>query len=370
MVCMISRIFIVIRFALNSYFYKMNALRLLLFPLALIYGFAIAFRNMLYGIGLLRSTEFDKPVINVGNLTTGGTGKSPHIEYLIRLLTRNNKNTATLSRGYGRSTSGFLKVETTHTADHVGDEPLQFKTKFPDLTVAVDGNRTRGCSNLFSEGKEVILLDDAFQHRAIKPSLNILLTEYENHYRNDMLLPSGNLREFKSGAARADLIIVTKCPDDLSPIDRRRITSELKTPAHQPVLFSRIAYSEIVAFNDKAKAQPVNISDLKEYHVVVVTGIANPTKLVDMLKGKAVDTAHIRFGDHRAFDGSDVKKIKDACKLNPGSILLTTEKDIMRLNYPSILSELEEIPLYYIPITIQFDANDQEVFDNLILDHV
>ncbi len=348
----------------------MNALRLLLFPLALIYGFAIAIRNMLYSMGVLRSTEFGKPIINVGNLTTGGTGKTPHIEYLISLLKSNGKAPATLSRGYGRSTSGFLLVEGDHTADHVGDEPLQFKTKFPEITVAVDGNRVRGCNQLFDNNTEVVLLDDAFQHRAVKPGFNILLTEYSNHYRNDMLLPMGNLREFKSGAARADLIIVTKCPNDLSPIDRRRVVSELKTPAHQPVLFSRIAYSNVVAFNARAKSDPVQVSGLKDHHVVLVTGIANPAALVDMLGEQSVEMEHIRFGDHHAFDGSDVKKIKDACKQQPGSILLTTEKDVMRLNYPSILSELEEIPLYYIPISILFDANDQEVFDNLILQHV
>lgn len=350
----------------------MKALRYILAPFTLIYALAIAIRNLGFKTGILNSREMSVPVINIGNIAVGGSGKTPHVEYLIRLLTANtDKKIATLSRGYGRDSSGFMISNSTNTANEVGDEPLQYTLKYPNITVAVDGDRVHGANKLINEKHvDVILLDDAYQHRYIKPSLNILLTNYQKHYGQDYLLPMGNLREFRSAAHRADVIIVTKAPHSISPIDRRRIAQELGANTHQKVLYSFIQYNQLVAFNDKAKAHPLGLDQLKDHEVILVTGIANPQPLLDFLKPQTYKLEHIGFRDHHRYDAADIKKIKSYTNELENPIIITTEKDAMRFKYPSILEELSGLAVYYVDIEVAFNEADKKAFDEIILDHV
>ncbi len=317
----------------------MNILRKFLLPFSLIYWFITGIRNKLYDFGILQSTSFSTPVITIGNLSVGGTGKTPMIEYLIGLLLP-QYSTATLSRGYGRKTKGFYLLKGNETAEIAGDEPLQFKLKYPDAIVAVDENRRRGIKkiiNVFSP--EVILLDDAFQHRRVKAGLNILLSTYEDLFISDFILPAGNLRETAGGAKRADIIVITKCPPDLSQVEELEIKRELRLSESQQVYFSFINYSsEIINTNHSL---PLNEILFKE--VLLITGIANPKPLVNFLKKSEVVFEHKNFPDHHNFSEKDIKRFLEA------EFVLTTEKDFMRLrdkvNHPN---------LYYIPIRSEF----------------
>lgn len=328
----------------------MSILRKILLPLAVGYGGVMAIRNFLFDNELLKSEKYSFPVIGVGNLSVGGTGKSPMIEYLISLLLSEYK-VATLSRGYGRRTSGYILLKGNEQAVIVGDEPLQFKNKYPSAIVAVDENRIRGIENLrTSEGAEVILLDDIFQHRKVTPGLSILLTPFQDLFSKDFLFPTGNLRESRSGSKRANIIVVTKCPKDLSAEEQNKIKRNLKLEVGQELFFSYIHYSEKV-FHE---ATSLEIDELKQYHFTLVTGIANPKPLQDHLKKSGLNFNHRKFPDHHNFTKEEIDSLGTESKI------LTTEKDYMRLK--------ELVPssrLFYLPISTGF-LNRKEQFDEIV----
>ncbi len=320
----------------------MRIFRKFLFPFALLYGLVMRFRNYLYDTGFLKSTKFPFPVICVGNLSAGGTGKTPMIEYLLELLSKNYK-VAALSRGYGRETKGFILLNGSEPAREVGDEPLQFKTRFKDAIIAVDENRVHGISQLKRRfSPEVVLLDDAFQHRKVKAGLNILLTSYGDLFVDDFMLPTGNLREPLSGAERARVIVVTKCPVDLSKIEQDKIRKRLKLESYQKLYFSYIEYAEKI-YNEH---EEIFLNAILNEKIALVTGIANPTPLCNHLDKMNMDFTHFKFPDHHNFSPSDLKKFTSASRI------LTTEKDYMRLK-----NLFSHPGLYYLPIKIKFISN-------------
>lgn len=341
----------------------MKFLRIILFPFSVLYGCIVFLRNKLYDWKLFPSKEFEIPTISVGNLSVGGTGKTPHIEYLIRLL-KPEFYIATLSRGYGRKTKGYVLSDTQSTAIDIGDEPLQFKKKFSGLRVAVDGNRVRGINNLLKEfpSLQTILLDDAFQHRAVKPGLNILLTDFGKLYKKDNVVPTGSLREFKSGAQRADIIIVTKCPEILLPIERKRLLTEINPLPHQHVYFSYIKYGDFIPVIGEA-TNPLS----KEYYfernfsMALLTGIANTKPLEYYLKDKVKNITPIKYNDHHNFTHVDIENIRKIFNniASANKIILTTEKDAMRLKNVMYAEAIKDLPLFYIRIEIEFHNNDK-----------
>ncbi|GFD96436.1 tetraacyldisaccharide 4'-kinase [Tenacibaculum singaporense] len=339
----------------------MKLLRFLLFPFAVLYDVITRVRNWFFNVGILKSTSFDIPVIAVGNLSVGGTGKSPQIEYLIRLL-KDDYNTAVLSRGYKRKTEGFQLVNDKHTAEDVGDEPLQFYKKFKkDVTIAVDADRTNGIQQLLQHKNppEVVLLDDAYQHRKVTASSYILLTKYNDLFVDDFVLPTGNLRESRRGAKRAKVIVVTKCPKNLSKTEQEKIVRKLNPKPYQKVFFTTIAYDE----NLKGTKE-LTIDDLQDKEVLLVTGIANPTPLLNFLKEKEVSYKHLNFPDHHNFTQQDILKIEKIFNELPSKqkIMLTTEKDYMRL-------EGKVDSLNYISIKSHF-IREEKAFNSLMLDEI
>lgn len=306
---------------------------------------------------------FDVPIIAVGNLSVGGTGKSPMIEYLVDLLSGQYK-IAVLSRGYGRKTKGFLLANQSSTAKELGDEPYQFYRKYNDLEVAVDEKRVRGMENLLSLKPELdlVLLDDAFQHRYVKASCYILLTSYDRLYTNDFLLPAGDLREPRIGAKRAQIIIVSKCPDDLSASRRAEIEKKINPDPNQNLFFSRIKYDVDVINKKKEKKA---LSELRNTRVLLVTGIADPSLMEDFLKSKHIDFEHLKFDDHQFIGKSDLQHIER--KLSELSeeenIIITTEKDYVR-NFIDV-----ELPIYYLPIKTEI-IEDGKIFNDLIQNYV
>ncbi len=343
----------------------MSILKILLFPISILYGLITYLRNKFYDIGLFKVTEFDMPIISVGNLSMGGTGKTPHIEYLIRLLSKNYR-VATLSRGYGRKTKGFFIADGLTNAQDVGDEPMQFHQKFNNVTVAVDANRVEGVNEILSADveTEVILLDDAFQHRRIKPGFQILLTPFNDLFTDDYVFPSGRLREFKTGKSRADVVVVTKCPEEISKQKSLEITKKIGLGESQELFFSKIIYGDVVFGWDKI----LDFDDLIEYKVLLVTGIANPTSLINHLKSYDITFKHLKFADHHNFSVNDVLKINsDFVNLGSGKkIILTTEKDYVRLSTTSI----HRSNLMYLPISVDFLNGDKVKFDKKITDYV
>ncbi|WP_299519893.1 tetraacyldisaccharide 4'-kinase [Winogradskyella sp.] len=327
----------------------MKFIRIILFPIVPIYFFVTWIRNWLYDKGIMSSKSYEIPTICVGNLSTGGTGKTPMIEYLIRLL-KDQKSVATLSRGYKRITEGFVLGDEDATADTIGDEPFQFFRKFKDIKVAVDGNRQNGISQLLSleDKPEVILLDDAYQHRRVKAGLNLLLTTYSNLYADDIVLPTGNLREPRSGAKRADIIIVTKCPTDMSEAEKNKIVIKLKIKPEQKLFFSHVDYAKDVI----SKHGKIDLITLPNF--TLVTGIANAKPLVEFLEKQQLKFNHIEYPDHYSFKPNDIEMLS-----NKG-LIITTEKDYVRLSDNEIL----EPNLYYLPIEVAIDNSDD--FDNAI----
>lgn len=317
----------------------MKILRNILILFVPVYFIVTWLRNKLYDTGILTSQSYDVPVICVGNLSVGGTGKTPMIEYLIRLL-RDSHRLATLSRGYKRHSKGFVLADASATALKIGDEPFQFFSKFNDIIVAVDANRRRGIENLLAleQAPEVILLDDAFQHRKVKAGLNILLSTYDDLYVDDMLLPTGNLREPKRGARRADIILVTKCPTYIGETEKHLIRKKLNPQAHQAVFFSEISYSEQVYSEKESMLR----TDLLDKQFTLVTGIANAQPMVSFLKANGFKFEHVNYPDHHHYSDADIAELKKK------DTILTTEKDFMRLK-GSISSDR----LYYLPIETQ-----------------
>lgn len=319
----------------------MKLLRQLLLPVVPIYFLITWLRNKAFDFGVLSSKSYDFPIICVGNLSAGGTGKSPMVGYLISIL-KEDFNTATLSRGYGRATKGFVLAEKDKTYKDLGDESFQYYENFGDnITVTVCEDRQNGIEQLrqLAPKPELIILDDAFQHRKVKAGLNILLTTYSNLFTDDMVLPSGNLREPKSGYKRAQLIVVTKCPESISDADKKQVIAKIKPQSHQHIYFSSIKYSETVhAFNSKTKLSSLNTFTL-------VTGIANSKPLVDFLKSNQLEFRHLEYKDHHNFTDKDIEALS---KLDQ---ILTTEKDYMRLKNFEVLKD----KLYYLPITVSID---------------
>lgn len=332
----------------------MNFLRKMLFPFSVLYGWIVQFRNFLYDRVWLKSYQFKIPIIAVGNLSVGGTGKSPQIEYLIRLLS-NQYKIATLSRGYKRHSKGFILADASANAALIGDEPYQFYKKFPDIQVAVDADRKNGIEQLLSlkNKPDIILLDDAFQHRRVKAGFYILLTAYSDLFCDDYILPTGNLRESRSGANRANLIVVTKCPEAISLNEQEMIKEKIK--ANVPIYFTAIAYDEKVYSSSKS----ITVSDLKSESYLLIAGIAKPESFFNYLSNENSD--QLVFADHHHFTNYDIKHINE--KAN-GRKIITTEKDYVRLK-----DHFSEDQLFYLPIKTAFITNAVE-FDKNILDYV
>lgn len=340
----------------------MEKLRKILYPFSLLYGKIVEIRNKAYDNNFLTSETFDIPTIVVGNLNVGGTGKSPQIEYLIRLL-KDSYKIAVLSRGYKRKSKGFQIADENSTAEQMGDEPLQFYKKFDSIIVAVEADRVSAIKKLqsLSSPPDVVLLDDAFQHRKVNPGFTILLTAYENLYIDDTMLPSGNLREKREGAKRAKIIIVTKCPEYLTSEQQFEIAKRLEPELYQTVFFSTISYDDYIYGKDSEIA----VNDLSNYKLLLVTGIANCTPLIGFLESKNCDFKHLRFADHHFFTNSDRKKIREELEAIEGDkrIILTTEKDYIRT-----FSE-DRNNIYYLPIKTKFVENGDD-FDKIILNYV
>ena len=317
----------------------MNFLRKILFPLAFLYWLITFIRNWLYDIGAFKSYSFDVPIIAVGNLSVGGTGKTPQIEYLIRLLSE-KYHVAVLSRGYKRLSKGFVLADDQATANSIGDEPFQFYSKFPTIQVAVDANRKKGIEKLLQlqNKPEVILLDDAFQHRKVKAGFYILLSAYDDLFCDDFILPFGNLRESALGKKRADMIIITKCPNDLSELAQQNIKEKLQVK--QPVYFTTIQYDDCVYGNENS----IHVEALKTESKLLIAGIAKPKLFFDFLKSETDET--LVFPDHHHFSKQDCEQI--LAKAN-GRKIITTEKDFVRLN-----GLLPNAQLYYLPIKAVF----------------
>jgi tetraacyldisaccharide 4'-kinase len=349
----------------------MNFLGGLAYPVSLLYGTATWVRNKLFDAGILHESTFDIPIISVGNLSAGGTGKSPHIEYLIRLLAPRRRNLFTLSRGYGRNTRGFVLADRNSTAADIGDEPCQFKRSFPEVGVAVSELRRRGIKHLLEHNPpaDCILLDDAFQHRYVKPGLSILLTDYFHPYYEDHLLPSGRLREFRSGASRADIIVVTKCPPVLSPITRKTILQKIRPAANQHVYFSYLSYGPLRPLfpGQCPELEP----DRKFYAVLLLAGIANTYPLEEYLKRSCIELDICNFPDHHRYTQADLARVREKfCNIvGKNKVIVTTEKDRVKLEDPALASILEGLPIYYQPIQVEFFKNDKTWFDNQILEY-
>lgn len=348
----------------------MEFLRLFLLPLAFFYGLITRLRNILFSIGILPSTSFDLPVISVGNLSAGGTGKTPHVEYLIRLLS-NNYNLATISRGYKRKTSGYIIAGDDDHSGTIGDEPAQFHRKFPGITVVADESRRHGIRTVLSEKPQtdLIILDDAYQHRYVKPGLSILLTDYHKLYSNDYVLPFGTLRESRSGSKRANIIVVTKTPNVLSPFERQRITKCVKPSPYQKVLFSFIKYGEIRSLWNESE----EIDKSAKYSVILlVAGIANSYPLEYELRSKCSDLIIMRFKDHHKYSVEDLKLINGNYSdiYTRNKLLVTTEKDAMRLLDPEVKKQAQELPIYYQSMEVDFHPRDKQIFDETIKKYV
>jgi len=347
----------------------MKFYQLLLLPFSLLYGVITMIRNLLFDFGILPVREFNTDIISLGNLSCGGTGKTPHTEYLIRLL-HDRLSVATLSRGYGRQSKGFILATKRSAFKYIGDEPVQFARKFGNIKVAVDENRIHGIEELQTKVPklDVILLDDAFQHRYVKPGLSILLTDFHKLYINNLMLPSGTLREFPAGAKRADIIIVTKTPKVFSPITRRRIISELKPRSHQQVFFSFIRYAD----PKSGSSGTGSTAPFDKSYILLFTGIANDYPLREYLRRHCRELEVIKYPDHHPYTLDDLRNIKSRFDDLPSKkkVMFTTEKDIMRLKTPELNNFIKRLPLFYLPIEIDFHGNDKEQFDQTILNYV
>jgi tetraacyldisaccharide 4'-kinase len=348
---------------------------ILLYPLSLIYGLITGLRNFLYDTGLFHSKEFDLPVICVGNITVGGTGKTPHTEYIAGLLRRDFK-VATLSRGYKRETSDFRIASSSSPVSEIGDEPIQIFRKFPDVLVTVDRNRVHGIEKILEEkpDTDVIILDDGFQHRRITPGFSILLSDFERLFVRDSMMPFGNLRESKDNMRRANIILITKSPQDMSPIQRRLIVKEVAKAPYQNLYFTSFTYkSPVHLFDSKDKdLTPSETWESENCGVVLITGIANPQPLKDYLQMRYSEIIHLNFPDHYNFNEKDIQSITDAYYelKSPVRYLFTTEKDAVRLQEFTNIAEPIRSVLFYIPVTIHFLNDDKDEFDNLIVDYV
>jgi len=351
-------------------------IRRAMLPLSWLYGIGVDLRNWLFNRKILKQHTFDIPVICVGNLTVGGTGKTPHIEYLIRLLTPRYKVTV-LSRGYKRKSKGFLIVDTDSKVQDVGDEPLQIKQKFPNTLVVVDKNRVSAIQKILSieksERPDVILLDDGFQHRHVLPSLSILLVDSNRPVFEDKLLPAGLLREPLKGKDRASIVMVTKCDPDMQPIDFRIYTNGLDLFRYQKLFFTTLDYDSVKPVFPDIQSESIMLNELRKKHLFLVTGIASPAPLVDKLEHKTYNLYTKFFPDHHMFTKEDVQAVRQMVESvdDDNKMIITTEKDATRFRaLPFLDDELKKI-LYYIPVRVTFvDDTERNSFNHKILEHV
>jgi tetraacyldisaccharide 4'-kinase len=351
---------------MNFSAFFLKSFRVLLLPFALVYGIIVIIRNLLYDKGYFKSDPFNFPLICVGNLAVGGTGKSPMVEYLLRLLQTEFK-TATLSRGYKRKTKGYALADTNTTALEIGDEPMQFHLKFPDVAVAVGEERIDAVAQLLHDKPDlqVIVLDDAFQHRRIKPGFNIILTDFSNLYTRDLYLPTGDLRDSRFSAARAEVIVVTKCPADLSEEQKRKIIKELKPLSRQHIFFTTIAYGTPYHITQNVE-RAITPND----EVLLVCGIANPLPLKQYIIQHSKTYYLQSYNDHHIFTIDDLNEIKTMWNNIDADqkIIITTEKDAVRLI--KFKQELADTPMYVLPIRHQFLFNEGADFDRLIISFI
>jgi len=345
-------------------------LKLLLFPFSLLYGTVVFIRNLLYDFKFFKSTEFGFPVISIGNITVGGTGKTPHTEYLVKILGAGFK-VAVLSRGYKRKTKGFRMAEENSTVSEVGDEPLQVKRKFPETMVSVCENRVAGVKRLLPEAPDVVLLDDAFQHRRITPGINILLIDYNRPLKNDMLLPAGRLREGVFQVRRANVIIITKCPEEITPITRRIFQKNVSLKPYQSIYFTTLVYGRIKpVFPAENIYGGVNPAVEK---ILLVTGIASSEGIAAHLKKYTPEVGEMAFGDHHFYTSEDIQKITDRFnQLNSvKKIIVTTEKDTMRfLSIGGLPAEIKQV-LFFLPVEVKFLGQEEgERFNQKMISYV
>ncbi|TXK45792.1 tetraacyldisaccharide 4'-kinase [Pontibacter qinzhouensis] len=341
-------------------------LKLLLLPFSILYGGVMRVRNYLYDAEVLPVERFAMPVLAVGNLTVGGTGKTPHVEYLLRLLAL--YRVATLSRGYKRSTKGFVLAGAEATATSIGDEPFQYYQDFKGTRVAVSENRVAGIHHLqqLKPAPDIIVLDDAMQHRPVQPSLNLLITDFLRPFYKDFVLPAGLLREPRAGARRADAVLVSKCPASLTGQERQKIRSRIRkyTKPHTPIFFTGYRYGKAVRFGSKAATLG------KE--VILLTGIANAAPLVEYLQEQGYSVLqHLAYPDHYHYTIKDLQEVQELlqAKQNSQACIITTRKDAVKLEAPEITPVTQLLPLFYIPIEVFF-LEDQATFDSLVLEHV
>ena len=346
----------------------------LLLPLSWLYGVGVGLRNWLFDCEILRSKEFDLPVISVGNISVGGTGKTPHTEYIVELL-KDSYHVAVLSRGYKRKSKGFVRAEKNKTTiTEIGDEPFQMWTKYPDITVAVDSNRCNGITQLMESNQpsiDVVVLDDAFQHRYVKSDINIVLVNYYRPIFLDKLLPAGRLREPVNATQRADIIIVTKCPTDLTLEETRMLGNGLNPKMDQDLFFTSLTYGDL--YNISNQNKNIALSNLsKEDAILLLTGIASPTPIIEELKNYTQNIHPVTFSDHHQFVENDFKRIRKEFDSLPADkrMIITTEKDAARLyNHPLMDKELKS-HCYVLPIKVKFLNNGEEFFDKIIQDYV
>jgi tetraacyldisaccharide 4'-kinase len=348
----------------SNFFLK--SFRILLLPFALVFWIGIIFRNWLYDKNILKSASFGLPLICVGNLSVGGTGKSPMVEYLVEKL-KDRFKVATLSRGYKRKTKGYALANKDTTALEIGDEPMQFHLKFPNIPVAVGERRMEAIPQLLHDRPDIqaIILDDAFQHRAIRAGLNILLTEYNNLFTRDFFLPTGDLRDAKSSAKRADIVVVTKCKPDLTLEEKSELAKEINPLPNQHIFFTTIEYGETYHIKTHNSS-----GDHEKKEILLVTGIANPGPLKVMLEQQSKTYYMMHYPDHHIFTIDDLNDIKKRFENidSKNKIILTTEKDAVRL--VKFQKEINELPLYVIPVRHHFLFNEEEKYDELVIEFI
>ncbi len=354
--------------------HKKIKIRWYLFPFSFLYGLVVSIRNRMFDSKIFSSYEFDIPVITVGNISIGGTGKTPHVEYLIRTL-KDECDVCTLSRGYKRKTKKFKIATKDSTVNDIGDEPKQIKQKFPEICVIVDKDRRNAINKILNDEQNninVVILDDAYQHRKVKPGLSVLLIDYNRPITKDYLLPVGSLRERSWRKNRAHLILVTKTPKDLKPIERRIMETELNIFPYQSLFFTTFKYGEIIPVfkNDNIIDIPVINNNTT---IVLITGIAMPATLVNYLKAITEKIEHIKFADHHYYKQKDISIIIDAYDKIDGKnkIIITTEKDAMRIQDCNFIDNLKNLPLFYIPIEVEFlDKSKQKDFNKIVKNYV
>ena len=341
-----------------------------LLPLSWLYGLGVRFRNFLFDVGILKSQDYKVPIISVGNITVGGTGKTPHVEYLAKLL-KDQFKVAVLSRGYKRKSHGYVLADKDTPMRQIGDEPYQMRQKFPGITVAVDKNRRRGIARLTEDDTiDVILLDDAFQHRYVKPGINILLVDYHRLIIYDKLLPAGRLREPLPGKNRADIVIVTKCPKELKPMEYRVITRAMNLYAYQTLYFSTLEYGELRPVFPQIRSS-LTLSQLSSHNVLLLTGIASPRQLSEDLKPLVKSITPMAFADHHHFTQKDLLRLSATFEAMPSpKVIITTEKDATRLNDAGELGDELRKAFYVIPVNIKFMLEQEDLFNQNIIGYV